>query len=198
MKLGAPLILGAALLSTACGPLVQIGGNAEPPASLLTIASTAPPPAATRGDPVLIAMPSVPGKLQTLRVPVTTATNEIKYLGSAAWIEQPNRLFQRVLAAQFAAVTNRPAVDERTPDVVPSARLSGTLTEFGLDVSGGSEVVVAYDAVLTSSRGGFVGSRHFEARRPATQETGPAVAAALGEAANEVAASAAAWAAQGL
>lgn len=202
MKLAAafPLsaALAAALAATACGPLVQIGGNAEAPASLLTFASSTPAPATTSGAPVLVTVPSVPGKLQTLRVPVKTAANELQYFGSATWIEQPSRLFRGVLADQFEAISGRPAVTERNVDVAAAARLSGTLEEFGLDVSGPPQVVVVYDAVLTDADGGFVGNRSFAARRPVARQTGPAIAAALGEAANEVAAAAAGWAAGAL
>ena len=185
--------LTALVALASCGPIVQVGGGSAGPASLLTLASAMPPPAATEGAPVLITLPDVPGKLRTVRVPVNTSLNELQYLADAAWIEQPNQLFQQVLADTFEAVTGRPALSEANVDVVPAARLSGQLTEFGLDVNGPPEVAVRFDAVLTAADGGYLGSRRFVASRPVAVESGPSVAAALGEASNEVAAAVAAW-----
>ncbi|MGB7406410.1 MAG: ABC-type transport auxiliary lipoprotein family protein [Pacificimonas sp.] len=188
------LAVGVGLLA-ACGPLVQVGGGAAAPDSLLTIASTETPPAVLSGDPVLIVLPDVPGKLRTTRVPVTTATNEIEYLGEASWIEQPNILFQRLLADRFEAATGRPALDEKNIDIAPMARLSGKLMEFGLDVRNGRQVLVRFDADLTRPDSGLVGSRRFEATAPVSISSGPAVARALQIAANDVAGRAVAWAA---
>ena len=181
------------LLLAGCGPLVQIGGGADAPDSLLTVESSAAAPVTTTGDPVLFAMPDVPGKLQTLRVPVSTGASEVQYLAGATWIEQPNRLFQRVLADQFEAKSGKPAIDEGNIDLAPAARVSGTLLEFGLDVTGPPQVVVRYDAVISRTGQGFAGSRRFEAKVPVSSQSGPAVADALGQAANSVAADVAAW-----
>ena len=184
-----------ALLLASCGPLVQIGGGADAPDSLLTVESSATAPATTTGDPVLFALPDVPGKLQTLRLPVSTGASEVQYLAGATWIEQPNRLFQRILADQFEASTGTPAIDEGNIDLAPAARISGTLMEFGLDVTGQPQVVVRYDAVMSRTGQGFAGARRFEAMEPVAAQSGPAVAAALGRAANRVAAEVATWAA---
>lgn len=189
-----PGILLVAALAAGCGPLVQIGGTDEPPPSLLTLSAEAEATGVQEGAPVLFALPTVPGKLRTLRVAVRTADNQVQYLARANWVDQPNKLFQRVLANMFEAVTGRPALDEGNVDVAPALRISGDLAEFGLDVRGAGEVVVRYDAVATSPGGGLVGSRAFEARVPVAARTGPAVAGALNEAANDVAREVAAWA----
>ena len=79
----------AALLIAGCGPLVQIGGNAKPPASLLTLTATTPPaayagPAPTSAS-LAVETPAVPLPLQTLRLPVTTSATEVRYLTGATW-----------------------------------------------------------------------------------------------------------------
>jgi cholesterol transport system auxiliary component len=180
------------LAVAACGPLVQIGGNAAPPDSLLTLRADGSAPAATNGAPILIALPTLPGALRTLRIPVTTTATEIAYLQAATWVEQPNQLFQRLLADVVQARSGRPVVDERT-DAGATHRLSGRLAEFGLDVRDGRMVRVRYDAVLTASAGGFVASRSFEATAPVAVEAGPEVAAALNAAANDVARQVSDW-----
>jgi cholesterol transport system auxiliary component len=176
----------------ACGPLVQIGGNAAPPDSLLTLRADGPAPATVGGAPILIALPALPGALRTLRIAVTTTATEITYLRAATWVEQPNQLFQRLLADVVQARTGRPVVDERT-DAGATLRLSGRLAEFGLDVRDGRMVRVRYDTVLTTADGGFVASRSFEATAPVAVETGPEVAAALNAAANDVARQVSDW-----
>lgn len=176
-----------------CGPLIQIGGNAAPPDVLLTLRASPGEAAAPRGTPILVTLPSVPGALRTLRIPVTTRATEIAYLENANWIEQPNLLFQRLLGEVVQARSGRPVVDERTVDVVAALRLSGRLLEFGLDARGARAVHVRYDAILTSPAGGLVASRRFEARESVADETGPEVARALNAAANGVATQVGDW-----
>lgn len=187
-----PLLLALA----ACGPIVQIGGNAPPPQSLLTLTATAPPrpyagPART-ADTVGVALPVVPAMLQTLRVPVTTSATEVSYLAGASWAEQPARQFRRLLADTLAAA-GLPVV-EPAGSIAPARQLTGTLRTFGLDVSGAPQVVVRYDAqILAAGGGGTVLLRRFEAREPVASQTPVAVAAALNQAANRVAGEVAGW-----
>lgn len=190
-----PIALFAALLIAGCGPLVQIGGAGEPPDSLLTVRADTGEPKSITGKPLLVTVPSAPGALRTLRIPVTTETTEIAYLPKASWVEQPVVLFQRLLGEVVQARTGRPVIDERNADISGAHRLSGRLIEFGLDVRGAPQVRVRYDAMLSAPRTGYVASRSFEATRPVNAETGPAVARGLNEAANEVAASVGDWAA---
>ncbi|WP_339706173.1 ABC-type transport auxiliary lipoprotein family protein [uncultured Sphingosinicella sp.] len=190
-----PIALFAALLIAGCGPLVQIGGAGEPPDSLLTVRADTGEPKPVTGEPLLVTTPSAPGALRTLRIPVTTQATEIAYLPEASWVEQPVVLFQRLLGEVVQARTGRPVIDERNADIAGAHRLSGRLIEFGLDVRSAPQVRVRYDAMLSAPGTGYVASHSFEATRPVNAETGPAVARALNEAANEVAASVGDWAA---
>ena len=190
-----PIATLAALLIVGCGPLVQIGGAGDPPESLLTVQANVGESAALTGKPLLVTVPSAPGALRTLRIPVTTEATEIAYLPKANWVEQPVVLFQRLLGEVVQARTGRPVIDERNVDIVGAHRLSGRLVEFGLDVRGAAQVRVRYDAILSAPGTGYVASRSFAATRPVGAETGPAVARAHNEAANEVAANVGDWAA---
>lgn len=190
-----PIATLAALLIAGCGPLVQIGGAGDPPESLLTVQANVGESAALTGKPLLVTVPSAPGALRTLRIPVTTEATEIAYLPKANWVEQPVVLFQRLLGEVVQARTGRPVIDERNADIVGAHRLSGRLVEFGLDVRGAAQVRVRYDAILSAPGTGYVASRSFAATRPVGAETGSAVARALNEAANEVAANVGDWAA---
>jgi len=196
----APLVV---LLAVAgCGPLVQIGGNAKAPASLLALRATATPgPAATTTDPkatVLVLVPAVPGTLQTLRLPVTTSDTTIAYLTGASWAEQPNREFQHVLADTIAA-RGIPVLDPHQATAASGRTLSGTLLDFGLDVRNPAAAIVRvrFDAALTGA--GTKGTappfaiRRFDASVPVATQNPTDVAVALNTAANQVAADVAAW-----
>ncbi len=146
---------------------------------------------------VMVLPPAAAGALQTLRLPVAVGDVELQYLVGATWSEQPNRLFRRVLADTIVA-RGLIVIDPRGPSPRADMTLSGTLTEFGLDVRepGNPHVSVRYDAVLNSSTGTLVGARRFEAQRPVASQSPAEVAAALNIAANQVAGEVADWVAQ--
>jgi cholesterol transport system auxiliary component len=198
-----PFVAAALAFSvTACGPLVQIGGNDKPPASLLTLTATAvPPPASSltnRADTIGVELPGVPATLQTLRLPVTVSPTEVRYLVGASWAEQPNRQFQRLLADTITA-GGIAVIDIRQSSVSPQRRLTGSLLSFGLDVSdpAAPQVRVRFDAQIANPHApDSVMLRRFEATEPAFDQRPVAVAAALNRAANRVAGDVSAWAAQ--
>ena len=189
----------ALVLLAGCGPLVQIGGNAPPAASLLTLSATTPPapyagPAPASGT-VGVEIPAVPLTLQTLRLPVTNNATEVTYLVGASWAEQPNRQFQRLLSDTLAA-KGVPVIDTRQARTPAVRSLTGTLRSFGLDVSDPAAPVVRvrYDAQLAGSRTAKdVMLRRFDAEEPVAAQTPVAVAAALNRAANRLAVEVAAW-----
>jgi cholesterol transport system auxiliary component len=196
---GSCLALGVAFAASGCGPLVQIGGNSPAPVSLLTLSATTPPAAYAGPVPtaasLAVELPAVPLILQTLRLPVTTSAIEVRYLTGAAWAEQPNRQFQRLLADTLAA-KGVPVLDPRQTRTPPARTLTGTLARFGLDVSDPASPVVRvrYDAQLGASRTApTVLLRRFDAEEPVAAQTPVAVAAALNRAANRVAVDVAAW-----
>ncbi len=178
-----------------CGPLVQIGGNVPAPAALLTLRAEALPEAAPAkvGNTLLIAQPIVPGSLQTLRLPVTTADTELQYLKDGSWIEQPAKLFQRLLIDVVAAKAGVIALDGRSGDIAAQRKLTGQLLDFGLDVRASPVVRVRYDAALTSNTGKLLAVRSFTASQPVSAQTPGNVAAALNRAANMVASDVADW-----
>jgi cholesterol transport system auxiliary component len=193
--------LATLALLAGCGPLVQIGGNAPVPQSLLTITATANPRAydgpSRQGDTIGIELPGVPATLQTLRLPVTTSASEVAYLVGATWAEQPNRQFQRLLADTLSA-SGVPVIDVRQSNVAPARRLTGTLRDFGLDMRNPGQPVVRvrYDAQLADPRAPqALLLRRFDASEPAADQRPAAVAAALNRAANRIAADVAGWAA---
>lgn len=188
--------LALLLLLGACGPLVQVGGNSPRPDATYTL--TAEPPVAVpagvqpvdRARAISIDLPTVPGALQTLRVPVTISDTAIQYVQGVQWSEQPNRLFQRLLADTL--VHNGIAViDVRSSGQAGGRRLTGQLMTFGVDTRGDRMARVRYDATLAEA--GNIRQRRFEREVPLNDMQADAVAAALNSAANAVANDVAKW-----
>ena len=194
-----PLVaMATAFALTACGPLVQIGGNAKPPGSLLTLSATTVPRAAggpvASGQTISIEVPQVPAELQTLRLPVRTSATEVTYLAGAIWAEQPNRQFQRLLSDTLVA-GGQPVIDVHQGAISPARTLTGTLRDFGVDARdpGALVVRVRYDAQMAAPRAATLLLRRFEASEAVASTAPTQVAAALNRAANKVAADVADW-----
>lgn len=190
-----PLLL--AVLLAGCGPLVQIGGNSPSPAALYTLSATSAPAVPAGQAPVEMAsavtvqVPTVPGALQTLRIPVSVSDTSFQYVQASQWSEQPNRLFQRLLADTLVH-GGIAVVDARSVGVSAKRVLSGQLVVFGVDVRGPAPMVrVRYDATLATPVG--LRQRRFEREAGIAGVSGPEVAVALNAAANQVAADVSVW-----
>lgn len=186
----------ALLLLGGCGPLVQVGGNTAPPDALYTVSATSPAAVPAGQVPVDMAravsvdIPAVPGALQTLRIPVIVSETSIQYVQSAHWSEQPNRLFQRLLADTLTH-SGIAVIDQRSSGTTGGRRLTGQLMAFGVDVREGQVVRVRYDATLAGPDG--VRQRRFERDAPVARIDGATVSAALNSAANAVAGDVSRW-----
>jgi cholesterol transport system auxiliary component len=168
----------------------------KPPPTLLTLTSAATIAAGTErsaaaGAAVTVVTPTVPQALQTLRVPVQASATSIAYIKDAQWVEQPNKLFQHLLAETIGARTGRVVLDARQSTLDPGTRLTGTLQSFGLDAASGQAIVI-YDAELARSNGETIETRRFSAQAPASANA-QSVSGALNASANEVATQVANW-----
>ena len=173
-----------------------ISFGAEPPASLLTLTSSASVPAgnATEGNlatALAVQVPTAPQRLNVTRVPVTTSDSSLAYLKDAMWVEKPADLFRNVLAETIRARGSRLVVDGGGLEYSATTQLMGELVEMGYDAPS-SSVLVRYDAVL-SMPGGTVRTQRFEHRISGVLAEPAAVGAALNTAANRVADEVAAW-----
>ena len=186
----------AALLLAA--PLAGcISFGAKPPPSLLTLSSAQPIAAGqtqstATAHTITVYVPTVPQALATNRVPVQTGQTQIAYLRNAQWVEQPARMFARLLSDTATARTGRVVLSGAQAFSDPGARLSGELRNFGL-VSDTNEAVVTFQASLIRQEGNVVEKRQFEARVPVTAIDPASAGTALNQAANQVAGEVADW-----
>ncbi|HEU4960814.1 MAG TPA: ABC-type transport auxiliary lipoprotein family protein [Sphingomonas sp.] len=189
------------LVLSALAPIALLSGcisfGAKPPPSLLTLTPAAPAPigrteTATPGHTMTVNVPAVPQEIAVQRVPVQATDTSVAYVKDAQWVEEPAKLFARLLADTITAKTDWVVLGNEQTRVDPGTRLTGELRQFGVD-AGTHEAVVTYDAALLRSGATGVEKRRFEARVPVASITAAPVGAALNQAANQVAAEVADW-----
>jgi cholesterol transport system auxiliary component len=174
-----------------------ISFGAEPPPSLLTLTAAQALPAgetqsSARTATITIAVPAVPQALATTRVPVQSSDTAVAYVAKAQWVEQPARLFARLMSDTVAARTGRVVLSTAQSLSDPGARLSGELRNFGVDATR-SEGVVTFEGSLVRVNGTIVEKRRFEARVPLATIEANAAGVAINQAANQVAVEVADW-----
>ena len=174
-----------------------ISFGAKPPEALLTLTPAMQLPVgesqrSSASATITVAVPSVPQELASSRIPVHAGGTAIAYVKDAQWVERPSQLFQRVLADTITSRTGRLVLSSRQSQLDPGAYLMGEIRAFGVDADR-SEAVVTYDAALIRGPETMVEKRRFEARVPVTQVETTPVAAALNQAANQVAGQVADW-----
>src|SRR5574338_142254 len=193
LRLAAPLALAAALGGCSISNMLGAG---KPPTTLQTLTpEVADPGAMTRaanaGQAVTIAFPVVPKELRTTRVPVQVTPTDVQYVTNVQWVDTPDRLFQALVAETVRRTTNRVVISPNQSALDPGVLVSGQLQRFGYDAATG-QVMVEYDATMTTAGGNQVQSRRFVASAPA-DGTSATVGPALNRAANQVAQEVAQW-----
>ena len=191
-------LLGPIAVAIATLPLSGcISFSPKPPPRLMTLTAATPlaaGPAVTTGDKqaVQIARLSATPALGTQRVLVTDGPTAIAYLKDGLWSAAPADLFRGLLAETITVKTGRVVTEPRLLQIQPSTRLAGQISSFGLDAPGNA-VIVTFDATLSHEGSDQIQSRRFSARVPVASQRPEAIAAALNQAANQVAGEAADW-----
>jgi cholesterol transport system auxiliary component len=170
-------------------------GGAKVPPTLLTLTSAAAEASIARSaaasQAVTIEVPIAPREIRQVRVPVLEGPGQVTYVRDLQYVDTPDKLFQQLLSETVRRTTSRVVLDPGQAGLDPGQRVSGVLQRFGHDALSG-QVVVTYDATLTSGTSGQVRTQRFTASAPA-DGTAATVGPALNQAANEVARQAAAW-----
>jgi cholesterol transport system auxiliary component len=179
-----------------CSLSGMLGGGGKAPATLVTLTPEAAEPAsivrtAAAGQAVTVMTPTVPKELMAVRVPVQVNYVDVQYVTNVQLVDTPDRLFQRLLSETIRLTTNRVVLDPNQTTLDPGLVVNGILQRFGYDAST-RQVVVSYDASLSTAGGNRVETRRFTASAPA-DGTAATVPAALNRAANEVAIDVAKW-----
>jgi cholesterol transport system auxiliary component len=194
LKSGSALAL--ALAVSACSLGGMLGGGGKPPTTLVTLTPEAAEPAsimrtAAAGQAVTIATPTVERELGTVRVPVQVTPTDVQYVSNLQLVDTPAHLFGNLIAETVRRTTSRVVLDPGQTTLDPGVLVTGQLQRFGYDAATG-QVVVTYDASLSTAGASQVQTRRFTATAPA-DGTGPSVGPALNHAANQVALDVAKW-----
>ncbi len=136
-------------------------------------------------------MPAYAEGTGAVRVPVQVTPTDVQYVTNLTLVDLPASLFQNLLAETVRRTTNRVVLDSGQTSLDPGLTVTGVLQRFGYDASTG-QVVVSYDAALSTAGGNRVETRRFTATAPA-DGTAPSVGPALNRAANQVALDVAKW-----
>ena len=199
-----PLAIGAVALFSlglsACS--VSLIGKASPPPPFLMTLTPSPensPKAGGNspvraGDVVVISIPTTPEAIAQKRVPVTRSGTAVAYLTGGTWVEQPARLFHRMMAETIRARTGRHVLDLRQFPGDPGVTVYGSLLHMDVEETT-KQVVVTYDATAVSADK-KVRTRRFEAREGVSVIDAANVVRSLNVAANRVAEDVAAWVAE--
>lgn len=188
--------LHRAFLPAALAVALSACFGGKTPAALLTLTPQAPPSAnlaraANAGETVTVEVPIVPQELNQIRVPALESPGVVTYIEDLQWVDRPNRLFQQLMTETIKRTTARVVLDPKQSTLDPGLKVEGTLHRFGFDVAT-QQVIVIYDATLSTAGGTRVETRRFEATAPANG-TAASVGPALNQAANSVALQAARW-----
>ncbi len=183
------LVLAGALALSGC-----FGGGG--PSELLTLTPTQSMPTtgprtAAEGRVITVTTPTVPQALNNNRIPVYVSETVIQYLPEAFWVDEPAELFRNLLSETISARTNYVVIDPALYTQTAGATLSGQMLRFGLDPAR-MEAVVQFEAAISRPNQQVLTNR-FEARVPVAEASREAVAPALDQAANQVAAEVTAW-----
>jgi cholesterol transport system auxiliary component len=189
----APVALALALGGCAGGLL---GGGGKPPPYLFTLTPDTPDPGAIvrtagTGQAVTIAVPVIPKELRTVRVPVEVSPTVVQYVPNLQWVDTPDHLFKNLVAETVRRTTSRVVLDPSETTLDPGMVVSGQLQRFSYDAQT-SQVVVQYDAALSTAGATQVQTRRFTATAPADGSS-TTVGPALNRAANQVALEVAKW-----
>jgi cholesterol transport system auxiliary component len=186
------LVIAAMLPLSGC-----ISFGAKPPPELLTLEAATPPAVGKVQDTanaraIVVDTIASPAALATARIPVQESATAIAYVKNAQWSEPPAPLFARLLGDTITANTSMVVLSSIQSIGEPSATLSGSLRNFGIDAAT-REAVVTYDAALTQPRETSIAKRRFEARVPVAAIDATNAGVALNNAANQVAGEVAQW-----
>ncbi|MEE4210065.1 MAG: ABC-type transport auxiliary lipoprotein family protein [Parvularcula sp.] len=175
--------------------------------SLIQPASTLPPrytmnaldrPAAEGADlPVTLAISDARSEaaLNTSRIAVKTAPNEIRYVKGGEWSDRAPRIFSLLVERSFEERGRLLAVSDRVALPVADYIFFADIQDLNVDRSDGSDIaIVSFRARLEDRRGRVLEAKRFRAEVSVTDHSTRAAAMAINEAAATVTAEAADWA----
>jgi len=133
--------------------------------------------------------------LNSSRIAVKTAPNELRYLQDADWSDRAPRVFSVLMERSFEETGQLLAVSDRVALPLADYVFYTDIAEMNLDRTTSSDrAVISFRARVEDNRGMVLGARRFDAERTVDGRPVSSTAAALNDAAAQATADAAAWA----
>lgn len=174
--------------------------------SLIPPASELPPRYVLTADEVEPAGPRIPvtlaiadaraeGALNTTKIAVLTAANEIRYMPDGEWSDRAPRVFSLLLERSFEERDQLLAVSDRVALPIANYTAYADIQNFQADRTKSPAVAdVSFRVRLADQRGRTLGSKRFDAEETIGGNDTRATAAALNAAAARASAEVTAWA----
>lgn len=174
--------------------------------SLISPATKLPPRYTLTADDVAIEGQKIPvtlaiadarveGALNTSKIAVRTAPNELRYLSDGDWSDRAPLLFSLLLERSFEARSQLLAVSDRVALPIADYTVFADISEMNLDRTGPEPLgKVGFRIRIQAGGGRVLGSEGFEATRVVLGDSTRDAATAINEAAAQATREASAWA----
>ncbi|GGY52550.1 ABC-type transport auxiliary lipoprotein family protein [Parvularcula lutaonensis] len=135
------------------------------------------------------------GALNTTKIAVLTAENEIRYMPDGEWSDRAPRVLSLLLERSFEERERLLAVSDRVALPIADYTIYADISAFNADRTRNPAVAdVSFRVRLEDQRGRVLQSKRFDAQVPINGKDTRAAAQALNDAAAQAASEAAAWA----
>ncbi|NRA30405.1 MAG: membrane integrity-associated transporter subunit PqiC [Parvularculaceae bacterium] len=142
-----------------------------------------------------IADARVEGALNTSKIAVRTAPNELRYLSEGDWSDRAPLLFSLLLERSFEERSQLLAVSDRVALPIANYTVFADISEMNLDRTGAQPLgKVTFRVRIQSGGGRVLGTEGFEATRVVSGDTTRDAATAINDAAAEATRDAVTWA----
>jgi len=179
----------AALALSACGPIVNVGG--QPPNDIFRLRPIADSVVQTPapGWRILVDQPTASGGLDSNRIAVFTGPLELKFLADARWAQRLPDMLQSMLIDSLENGADAMAISYATTAAEAPYVLASDIRDFQADVTDSKAPMVTVRIAFTlSSRAPsrVVGYKVLQASADASADNGPALADAFNRAMQEI------------
>jgi cholesterol transport system auxiliary component len=184
-----------AVVAVSVGGCSALTGGGAPPTYDLTAPNAAQSKSRAHHGQLVVSEPTALSVLDTDKILVRSAGDQIAHMASAQWSDRLPRLLQSRIVQAFENANRLTAVGTPSDRLTADFQLVTDVRAFELSVVSAPVAQVEIAAKVVSDRGGkVVAARVFRASIPATSTAAPDAALALDEAFHRVATEMVEWA----
>lgn len=176
------LVMGSALLLSACGPLIEFGDDAPPP-RLYSIQPLVGSEFSIDGPVLYISEPLMPAEANSTRIAVRTEEFELSHLEGGRWSENFSVMLHRYIVSDLlASDITAQIVGAGALDIRADCRLALNFQRFEYNVQDGSINVSAIARLSSLSKGSLLSSKNIQVSQDVSNDSSDAIVAGYNEA----------------